>query len=103
MFSDKIHLKTQCKTSGAHHRVITAELEKLLKKYEPTELSSTDVINTLHSISEQFHKRSLVIIFSDMFEKNMDNEDELFSALQHLRHKKHDIILFHVIDKEKGS
>ena len=44
-----------------------------------------------------FHKRSLVVIFTDMFSNG--NREDLFSALQHLRYNKHEIILFHVKDK----
>ena len=44
------------------------------------------------------HKRSLVVIFSDMFENDADQE-ALFAAMQHLKHNKHEVILFHVTDK----
>jgi hypothetical protein len=54
----------------------------------------------LHEISEAVHKRSLVIIFSDMMDSGA-NSDELFSALQHLKHNKHEVIVFHVTDKQK--
>ncbi|MCD4695800.1 MAG: DUF58 domain-containing protein, partial [Bacteroidales bacterium] len=54
----------------------------------------------LHEIAEKLHKRSLVVIFSDMLE-NQSSEDELFSSLQHLKHNKHEVILFHVHDKQK--
>lgn len=56
--------------------------------------------DALHKISDNIHKRSLVIIFSDMFD-NTAKTNELFSALQHLRHNKHEVILFHVIDLAK--
>ena len=52
----------------------------------------------MHQIAESIHKRSLVIIFSDMFENKKDAK-ELFSAMQHLRYNKHEVILFHVTDK----
>src|SRR5690606_12910374 len=45
-----------------------------------------------------FHRRSLVIIFSDMFDSGEDT-NELFKALQHLKHNKHEVIVFHVLDK----
>jgi len=41
-----------------------------------------------------------VIILSDMFESSR-NTDDLFSSLQHLRHNKHEVVLFHVVDKSK--
>ena len=46
------------------------------------------------------HKRSLVFVFSDMMDSGA-NSEELFSALQHLKHNKHEVILFHVTDKTK--
>jgi len=49
-------------------------------------------------LADSLHKRSLVIIFSDMFE-NMAESKELFDALQHLRYAKHEVILFHTVDK----
>ena len=55
----------------------------------------------LHQIAENIHKRSLVIIFSDMMDNSSIKTDELFAALQHLRHNKHEVILFHVIDKRR--
>jgi hypothetical protein len=42
----------------------------------------------------------MVVIFSDMLD-NSAKADELFTALQHLRHRKHDVILFHVVDHKK--
>ena len=60
----------------------------------------TFAIESLHQIAEAIHKRSLVIIFSDMMDSKADSE-ELFSALQHLKHNKHEVILFHVTDKQK--
>ena len=41
----------------------------------------------------------MVIVFSDFFE-NVESVDTLFSALQHLKHNKHEVILFQVLDKE---
>ena len=40
------------------------------------------------------------MIFSDMFEQG-EKAEELFSALQHLKYNKHEVILFHIVDKSK--
>ncbi len=56
------------------------------------------VTDTLHQIAEQIHRRSLVVIFSDMFESNKQL-DELMLALGHLRHNKHEVLLFHTFDR----
>jgi uncharacterized protein (DUF58 family) len=101
IFSDKIETLTQAKSSSAHHKYLFAQLEKLLDEGSALNQKKTSAANTLHQISEAIHKRSLVIIFSDMMETNFAQRDELFSALQHLKHNKHEVILFHVVDKEK--
>ncbi|HON20369.1 MAG TPA: DUF58 domain-containing protein, partial [Bacteroidales bacterium] len=59
---------------------------------------TTNVIDSLHEIAERIHKRSLVVIFSDMFD-NVQEQEEMFLALKHLRHNKHEVILFHVYDE----
>lgn len=100
LFAEKIDFHVQAKSSSLHHQVLYHELEKLLKPYDVNVHKKTAAIDAIHQISEAIHKRSLVIIFSDMMESS-DKSEELFSALQHLKHKKHEVILFHVIDKKK--
>ena len=99
-FSDKVELHTQAKSNPAHQKMLFAELEKLLSDSSKNDLKKSFTANALHEIAESIHKRSLVIIFSDMLESGKGSE-ELFSALQHLRHNKHEVILFHVTDKSK--
>lgn len=100
LFSDKIDLATQAKSSSVHLRYLYSELEKFLQSRPVTDQRSTSAAETLHVIAEQVHKRSLIVIFSDMMD-NVDDPNALFSALQHLRHNKHEVILFHVADHEK--
>ena len=93
-------MNTDAKSSTKHHQLLYAQLENLLKE---TPLNvKTSAAKCLHQIAEAVHKRSMVIIFSDMFD-NLDSEgaDELFAALQHLKYNKHEVILFHVVDKQK--
>jgi uncharacterized protein (DUF58 family) len=103
VFSDKVELNTQAKSSPAHQRMLFVELEKLLEKQSGGSQKKTLATEALHGIAESIHKRSLVIIFSDMMDSLAQNgkagEGDLFSALQHLRHNKHEVILFHVTDK----
>jgi uncharacterized protein (DUF58 family) len=100
LFSDTIELHTPCKSSSVHQKFLYSELEKLLKPLPVNAYKKTSTTGSLHEISEKLHKRSLVIIFSDMLE-NSSSPEELFSALQHLKHNKHEVILFHVVDKSK--
>ena len=96
-FSDKIETETPVKSTPSHLHKLYLELQNLLHK-EP-ESRSTAVSDTLHDIARKIHRRSLVIIFSDMLE-NQSNSDQMFSALQHLKHNKHEVLLFHVNDKK---
>jgi len=98
VFSEDIDLQTSCKSTEVHHKTLYNELEKLLKV--PSEIKKTATVRAIHRIADSIHKRSLVVIFSDMMDDS-DQQDELFSALQHLRHNKHEIVLFHVVDKQK--
>lgn len=100
IFSDKIEVHTPAKTNPVHQKLLYYEMEKLLVGYDNTNKKSTFATEALHQIADSIHKRSLVVIFSDMFDTVSPNE-ELFSALQHLKHNKHEVLMFHVTDKSK--
>ena len=98
IFDSSVHTHTVCKSSSTHLRLMFSYLEQLLK--EKHENKKTDAISSLHQIADSIHKRSLVVIFSDMFDSASEPE-RLFAALQHLKHNKHEVILFHVVDRSK--
>jgi uncharacterized protein (DUF58 family) len=100
LFSEDLDLHTPARSSSAHMAMLYAELEKLLDTKWDKKPGETHAARSLHTIAEAVHKRSLVVIFSDMFEDSADSE-HFFSALQHLKHNKHEVILFHVTDKSK--
>ena len=99
IFSDKLNFHAPARSSTAQKKMLFTELENLQKQYNPKATAETFAGTLLDQIAEITHKRSLIIIFSDMFE-NAEREDVLFSALQHLKHKKHEVLLFHVHDKK---
>ena len=99
IFSDKVEINTPARSSSVHHKMLFAEMEKRMNVPEMKTGKKTMGANALHEIAETIHKRSLVIIFSDMMESG-ENQDELFGALQHLKHNKHEVVLFHVVDKK---
>ena len=96
-FSENIEVQTAVKSTPSHVHKIMLELNNLLKSEKP--MQKTSVATVLHQIAEKIHKRSLVVIFSDMFD-NLEDADRIFSALQHLRHNLHEVLLFHVTDKK---
>ncbi len=96
-FSDQIEHQTPIKSTSSHLNKVFITLENLLQN--PGEAKSTNVAPVLHEIAEKIHKRSLIIIFSDMFDQQSDLA-EIFKALQHLKHNKHEVLLFHVTDHQ---
>ena len=99
LFSDDVTLHTHARSSLTHRKFLYSELEKLLPATLAKEKKTTNVSDSLHTIAELIHKRSLVIIFSDMMD-HIDRLDEIFPALQHFRHYEHEVVLFHVTDKK---
>lgn len=98
VFSDKIDLQTQVRSSSLHHKMLFAKLEELLED-DGNVKRKTSTAAAIDFLAESIHKRSLVVIFSDMFD-NMNEQEKLFKSLQHLKHNKHEVILFHVTDKK---
>ena len=96
-FSDQIEVQTPVKSTPSHVHKIFSELDLLLKTPKP--LRKTAVADVLHQIAEKIHKRSLVILFSDMFD-DFEKAEQLFGALQHLRHNLHEVLVFHVTDRK---
>lgn len=94
VFSDSYEYYAPEKGSDRHHRMVLNALENLLEK--PTARKKTDTIAFLHQIAEKMHRRSMIILFTDMFQS--ENEADLFNALQHLKRNKHKVVLFHVVD-----
>ena len=96
-FNDKVEFVSESKSSQSHHRRLYAELEKGLKAYNPKQKSETTTADSLHEIAELIHKRSLVVIFTDLLD-DPNRVNEVIESLQHLKHNKHEVVLFQVLD-----
>ena len=94
-FSDKLELETPVKSSPSHVHKLFLMLNNLLDKEKNQK--RTNVAHILHQLAEKIHRRSLVVLFSDMFD-TANSGEEVLSALQHLKHNKHEVLLFHVTD-----
>jgi uncharacterized protein (DUF58 family) len=99
-FDDKIGFQSQVKSTSMHVRQLMGELEKLPDLKSQEQGHKSHVSEAIHLLAENIHKRSLVIIFSDMMD-NSEQHVSLFNALQHLKHNKHEVLLFHVYDGKK--
>jgi len=96
VYSNEYEFYAPEKGSDRHHRMILNKLESLLEFQKQTK--TTDTVAFLHQIAEKIHRRSMIVLFTDMFQYG--NEVALFTALQHLKHNKHKVVLFHVIDQK---
>lgn len=96
LFDSDLKIHSPNKSSSTHYKLLLSYLEK---EIQHEELQQTgDIPAMLHQIADRVHKRSLIIIFSDFFDRN-DNQEELFAALQHLNYNKHEVVVFHVMDQ----
>jgi len=77
----------------SHLHVILQELDKM----EPSQ--TTNISSTLHQMAERIKRRGLIILISDLF----DDPDRVINGLKHFRHKKHEVIVFHVLDPKERT
>lgn len=98
IYSDAYDYYAPEKGSERHHQMLLSQLSKTVAE-KPLQ-KQTDTYTYLHQIAEKIHRRSLIFFFTDMFQTSTD-DSKLFEALRHLKHKKHEVVLFHVFDKEK--
>jgi uncharacterized protein (DUF58 family) len=96
LFSDEIEFHSEARLSSVHIDLLYNQLGGLLRQEQAQLQKKTNTVEALHMIAENIHKRSLVILFSDLVAQ--ENTDELFEALQHLKYNKHEVLLFHVTD-----
>ncbi len=97
IYSDKYRILFTRKRKRSPSQNVIKSIENLLEN--PKESKNTDTITFLHQIAEKVHRRSMIVLFTDMFQDG--KEEQLFNALQHLKHNKHKVVVFHVIDEKR--
>jgi len=98
IYSDTYEFYANEKGSERHHQMLLGQLNDAISK--DREQIKTKTYTHLHLIAEKLKRRSLVFLFTDMFQSDVE-EEKLFEALQHLKYNKHEVVLFHTYDKEK--
>ncbi|MHA7844560.1 MAG: DUF58 domain-containing protein [Winogradskyella sp.] len=98
IYSDTYDFYAPEKGSERHHQMLLSKLSEAA--VSKSESKSTETYTYLHQIAEKIHRRSLIFVFTDMFQTSEDDE-KLFEALRHLKHNKHEVVLFHVFDKTR--
>lgn len=86
------------KGSERHHQMLLDQLNQTV--LNKTNNKTTETFKFLHLIAEKIHRRSLIFLFTDMFQASTQPE-KLFEALRHLKYNKHEVILFHTYDSKR--
>ncbi len=95
IYADTYEFYAKEKNNPKHHRLLLHRLEKILN--EKQNRKTTRTYQYLHEIAENIHRRSLIVLFTDLWEVRTDKY-ELFEALRHLKYNKHQVLLFHITD-----
>ena len=88
-FDTEIRLDMPARSSPRHFSEMMHRLEAI------TPGQQTDIAETLHKLANRFKRRCLIVLISDLY----DEPEEVMRALHHFRHRRHEVILFHVFDK----
>jgi uncharacterized protein (DUF58 family) len=90
-FDRRVHTHIPARNRTGHMRTIFGQLSLLQAGGE------TRLAESLHELAETLARRGIVVLISDFY----DQPERLQSAFQHLRFKGHDVIAFHVLDKNE--
>jgi uncharacterized protein (DUF58 family) len=96
-FDETIHTMLRPKSTQRYLRQILVHLERITDaKVEGKRTSAASVLN---EVADRIARRSLVVVITDLFE-NIEAHDALLKALRHLRHRGHEVLVFHVLESE---
>ncbi|MDC0629347.1 MAG: DUF58 domain-containing protein [Flavobacteriaceae bacterium] len=96
IYSETLDYYAPEKGSERHHQMLMDNLNTTLNSAQKA--VGTKTYEVLHQIAEKLHRRSLIFLFTDMLQPDQEAE-QLFEALRHLNHNKHELVLFHIYDK----
>ena len=91
MYDNQIRSELPSSASPGHLREVLQALEAA----EPAQ--DTDMSTVLHELAERISRRGLVLLISDL----MDDPDVILAGLRHFRHKRHEVVVFHVLDHQE--
>ncbi len=100
LFDEKIQFSSEIKGSKTHLAFLIQQLEGVLDGKRKGE-GVSNLSRSLHRIAEQSPKRGLVILFTDFsFHSDKEDLDLVLQSVQHLKHKKNEVVVFNVFDKK---
>ena len=94
-YDEQVHTLMRPKSTMQYLRQLLTRLDELAT-LAPDD-RRTDTASALHEVAERIARRSLVVVISDLFD-NVDTQDAIVRALRHLRHRKHEVIVFRILE-----
>lgn len=94
-FDESVHTSLAPRSTSTYLRQLLGALTHMVDDV-PSE-KRTAAASTLAEVAERIARRSLVVIITDLFE-NVGHHDDLLKALRHLRHRGHEVLVFHVME-----
>lgn len=95
-FDASVHTLVRPGSTRTHLQTLFATLDRLVAA-PPPDTRETAVAGALHDVAERIPRRALVVVISDLFDTG-GGVDETVRALQHLRHRGHEVVVFHTLD-----
>lgn len=90
-FDDGVNKFVPAASTSAHYRLLLELLER--RETQP----KTGLGTTFHDIAERIKRRGLILVLSDLF----GDPDDILRGLQHFRHNRHEVVVFHVLDRDE--
>ncbi len=96
-FDEAVHTLLRPKSTQRYLRQLLAHLERFTDAQADGRRTSAAAV--LNEVAERIARRSLVVLITDLFE-NIEAHEDLLKALRHLRHRGHEVLVFHVLESE---
>ncbi len=91
LFNERVQRYLPPRGLPSHFTRMLAELER------PLTGPKTDLGATFHELAERIKRRGLIIVISDL----LGPVDQTLIGLRHFRHRKHEVIVFHLLDRDE--
>jgi uncharacterized protein (DUF58 family) len=90
-FDSEVRRMVRPSSNRAHLRSIVDVLESI----EPVEKTGLDRV--FHDLAERIERKSLIVVLSDLF----DDPERLLFGLSHFRHRRHEVLVFQILDNHE--
>jgi len=92
-FSETVERYIPPRSTPTHLNLLLRTLEEIRTE----ERTRTDIAGAFHRLAERIKRRGMIVIISDLLSEPRD----VMCGLSHFRHKKHEVLLFHVLDRHE--